>query len=181
MKLPKTISFGLLLFVLAFVFATPTLAQGRGQGQGLTRAQAATVTGTTRSCEVRLTSVKKRMSQLVDLSENMFRVFDSISTRVQTFYTDKVLPTGTTVANYQALLDDIQTKKTAVSDAIASANADVNSFSCIGDVRALYNEFRLDMQAVKTALKNYRTSVRNLIVAVHSAMPEETPTATVTP
>lgn len=175
----KKLALPLLTLTLAFVLASPAFAQN---GRGLIN-RPATTPGVTRSCEARLDAIKTRMTQLVKLSENMFRAFDAISTRVQTFYTEKVLPTGKTVSNYQALLDDITAKKTAVSSAISSAQADIAAFSCVGDVRGLYNEFRLDMQAVKAALKDYRTSIRNLIVAVHSIAPDDegTPTATVTP
>jgi hypothetical protein len=113
------------------------------------------------------------MNHLVRLSNNMVGVFDSISARVQAYYTDTVLPTGATLANYNELVADIESKKDAVDTAINEAQIDVNSFSCLGDVRALYNEFRADMFTVKASLKEYRTSIKNLIVAVHTAVPDE--------
>lgn len=137
-------------------------------------------TGMARSCEAKAASVERRMSQLVDLSQNQERVFDAIAERVKTFYNDKVIPQGITVANYNELLSDIDAKKALVDDALAKAQTDADNFSC-DNAKTSFNQFRQNMQAVKTALKNYRTSIRNLIVAVHSALPEETSTPTPTP
>ncbi len=109
------------------------------------------------------------MESLVDLVANIENKFASISGRVQNFYTNTVLPSGKTVPNYAALVADIGTKKDAVSLSLGKAQTDVAAFSCTADdPKGLLNTFRLDMQAVKGALQNYRTSIKNLIVAVSS-------------
>lgn len=81
----------------------------------------------------------------------------------------KVVPSGKTIANYDSLVADIQAKKSAVQTALSIAQNDANSFSCTGDdPKGQLTQFRKDMQAVKKALKEYRTSIKNLIVAVRS-------------
>ena len=81
---------------------------------------------------------------------------------------------GKTVSNYDALLADIQTKKSAVSTALQKGKDDFKSFSCTGDnPKGALTQFREDMQLVKQGLKDYRTSIKNLIVAVHSVVGDE--------
>lgn len=120
-----------------------------------------------RACEVRESAVVKRMSQLVLLSNKMLANFEAHSTRVQNYYLNKVVPAGLVVSNYDALLADIAAKKAVVQTAVANAQADVNDFSCTtGEPKSYLNSYRVNMQETKTALKNYRTAVKNLIVAV---------------
>jgi len=67
------------------------------------------------------------------------------------------------------LIADIQTKKTAVQTAIAKVKTSTAGFSCtVGDPKEQVKQFRDGMKEVKSALKVYRTSIRNLIVAVRS-------------
>lgn len=166
----KLAFFSILFVVIALTFS----AQGHAQvSRGATIRNQVTRSAQTRTCEARLSAVKRRMSQLVKLSENTFRVFSAISTRVQTFYADKVLPSGATVPNYQELIADIEAKKVAASDALASSQTNLDSFNCDGNTSELFGNFRQDMQKTKTALKEYRTAIKNLIVAVRGVAPED--------
>lgn len=125
--------------------------------------------GQLKACQAREVAIKKRSDQLVALATNMESKFDSIAKRVEDYYTTTVIPSGKSVANYDALVSDIQSKKSAVSTALATAQSDVSSFSCVSDdPKTEMTKFRTDMQAVKSALKDFRTSIKNLIVAVHS-------------
>lgn len=141
--------------------------------------------GLQRSCESREDTIVSRMSQLVRLSENMLSVFDKHLARVQNYYLTVVVPAGSTVANYDDLVADTAAKKAVVQTALANAQADVDDFSCTtGDPIAHLATFRTDMQTVKTALKEYRSSIKNLIVAVRTAaeaLETPTPTPTATP
>jgi DNA repair ATPase RecN len=136
-----------------------------------------------RSCEARQEAVVKRMSQLVQLAEKIQAAFDRHATRVQEYYLNTVVPAGLTVDNYDELLADIAAKKAVVQTTIANAQTDVDEFSCdTADPRTYLTTFRTDMQAVKSALKEYRTSIKNLIVAVSRVAQDlETPTPTPSP
>ena len=150
--------------------------------------------GKLRACQSKENSVQKRLGQLMRLSVKMLGKFDAITLRIENFYTTKVVPSGKTLPNYDALVADIAAKKTLVQTALTKAQTDSTNFSCtIDDPKGHLNRFRLEMQAVKKALHNYRTSIKNLIVAVHTLVgdteespePNEThkpkPTPTVTP
>lgn len=120
-------------------------------------------------CQKIEASIQKRSTKMATRSANMQKVFDSIAARVETYYTDKVLPRGQTVTNYDSLVANIATKKTEVATEVTTAQTDATNFSCsTADPKGQMTVFREDMQAVIAALKDYRTSIKNLIVAVRS-------------
>lgn len=120
-------------------------------------------------CQAKENTIKKRTQQLTKLATTMQEKFEAIAGRVEEYYTSKVVPSGKTVANYDSLVADIQTKKGAVQTALTQAQSNAESFACSGDdPKGQLLQFREDMRAVKSALKDYRTSIKNLIVAVRS-------------
>lgn len=120
-------------------------------------------------CENHQDEINKRLTSLGSLVTNMLGKFSAIAVRVEQFYTNKVLPSGKTVPNYQQLVDDVAAKNSAVTLAFSNAQADVKDFKCTAeDPKGQLKLFRTDMQLVKKALQDYRTSIRNLIVAVKS-------------
>lgn len=143
------------------VFAPSVLA--------ITPAQTRLSAARLRVCQLHETVIKTRLSHLGQLASSMEDKFASISGRVQTYYTNKVLPSGKTVANYDTLVTDISTKKAAVDSALTKAKTDVAGFDCtVANPKGQLTSYRLDMQAVKQALKDYRTAIKDLIVAVRS-------------
>lgn len=185
MKL-KVLSVFLILLFLSI--ATPALAQDGLRGTPNPSFSPFPTEGRLKSCQARENAVKNRLSSLIRLVTNMEGKFDAIALRVENFYKNKVVPSGKTVPNYDSLVADIATQKTNVQSALTKAQNDMSSFSCTADSpKALLNQFRIDMQNVKAALKNYRTSIKNLIVAVRTVVeggspePSETPEATSTP
>jgi len=122
-----------------------------------------------KACQARENAIKRRTKQLVELATTMREKFDAIAGRVEKYYTSKVVPSGKTVANYDSLVADIQAKKGAVQTALTVAQGNAESFACTSDdPKGQLSQFREDMRAVKSALKDYRTSIKNLIVAVRS-------------
>lgn len=120
-------------------------------------------------CQKMEAAIQNRSTQMATRSANMEKVFDSIAARVEAYYTNTVLPKGQTVKNYDALVAAIATKKADVATEVTSAQTDSANFSCsTADPKGQMTVFREDMQAVITALKDYRTSIKNLIVAVRS-------------
>jgi len=79
--------------------------------------------GKLRACQAKENSINKRLTSLNNLVVNMESKFDSIANRVEIYYTTKVIPSGKTVSNYNFLVADIQTKKTAVQTALTKAQA----------------------------------------------------------
>jgi len=136
----------------------------------------------TQSCQAREAAIKTRLARLIRLAMTMQEKFDAIATRVKDYYMTKIVASGRTVNNYDTLVTDIQTKKDLVATALTKAQTDASNFSCeSGDPRTLLTIFNTDMKEVKKALKNYRVSIRNLIVAVRSINGEINPTRPVKP
>lgn len=165
--------------ITALLFSLVTTQAYAVNPTGTSRAKPTSqVTRAMKTCEVREVVVKKRMSQLVDLVTNMEETFDKIAAKAQNYYSDTVLPSGNSIANYSTLVADVAAKKALVDAEVTSTKADVTAFNCTtGDPKTHMNLFRVNMQQTKTALKNYRTSIKNLIVAVHKAA-EDLPTPT---
>lgn len=173
------------LAVAVFLFAASTVFAQSTTGTARRAVQASPSTNTRMdACLARERAITTRMTSLVRFTNNMLEKFNAISLRVQQFYTTKVLPAGKTVANYDALLTEVSNKKAVVETKLAEAQTTVDSFSCeSGDIRTQYTAFRQNMQAIKQALHDYRTAIRNLIQAVHSVLDdvESTPSPTPTP
>lgn len=175
--LPRiTLFAGVMSFSL--LFASPAWAQSQNaNARAMMKRPVSTPSARiVNACQSREEAVKKNLGQLNRLVTNMLSVFDRHATRVQTFYTSTLVPAGKTLPNYDALVADIQTKRVAVEKALAEAEAGAADFSCTsGDPKQLLTQYRVDMQATKNALKVYRTSIKNLIVAMGTLMPDESP------
>lgn len=126
-------------------------------------------------CQTHEKNIQKRLTSLTNLVDNMIIKFDAITTRVKNHYTIKLVPAGKTISNYDALVADINTKKAAVTTALNKANSDVAGFSCtsVSDPKTDLTTYKKDMQTVKSALQDFRKSIRNLIVAVAKANGEK--------
>ncbi len=122
-----------------------------------------------KACQARQANISKRSDKMLKRATNQLDVFAKISQRVIDFYQTKLVPQGKIVANYDVLVSDINTKSAAVAPLLQTAQADAANFSCDKDRPAdQLKQFEQDMKAVNSALKDYRLSVRNLIVAVKS-------------
>lgn len=170
----------------SFAFEKPEQPEQSERGilsqRGLEKTDDASRPGQLQSCQSHEAELKNRMTHLTTLTTDMQTKFASIAARVETYYTTKVVPSGKTVSNYSALTANIATQNKAVTSALTTAQTDVNNFSCSSaSPKSELTQFRTDMQAVKRALKDYRTSIKDLIVAVRSVVGEENAEQTKTP
>src|SRR3989344_6487491 len=186
MKILKHIKpFYLILFSLFLTLAVlapvgATFAVGKPDDAGLGAASARAegknqqnrlAEGKLKACQAKEKALQKRIAQTTKLAATMQVKFDAIAQRVETYYTSKVVPSGKTVANYDNLVADVQSKKAAIKTALTEAQNSVENFVCSADdPKAKLNQFRIGIQSVKSALKEYRISIKNLIVAVRSVV-----------
>ena len=121
-------------------------------------------------CKAREQRISATMTQMSTRGENHLAVFTKIADRVEAFYTDK----GRTVANYDALVAEVAAKRQAAETAIETTKSVDGVFSCDSDNPKIASEqFRDAFKAQVAALKDYRTAIKNLIVAVKSAQSTE--------
>lgn len=122
-------------------------------------------------CQAREQRITSTMEQMTSRGDKHYDVFTKIADRVKAFYTDKKL----TVANYDALTAEVDAKAQAVEAAIASTKSVGSVFTCNNDNPKVSSAaFRDAFKAQVAALKDYRTSIKNLIVAVKSAQSNAT-------
>ncbi len=120
-----------------------------------------------KACENRRESFKNRLENMATRSEKFIGVLDKIVERVKEFKDTK----GLTVANYDALIADIEAKKLVVHDLqeLQKQKAEAD-FSCERDAaKESVGVFGDLLHQQIDALKDYKTSVKNLIVAVKTA------------
>ncbi|MEO6508965.1 MAG: hypothetical protein ABIO02_03355 [Patescibacteria group bacterium] len=176
-KLPQIIlSFGLI--GLFSVSSTAVLAVGKPDGIGRptgmqVNSQDRMKEAKLKSCQARENSIKQRSTHIAQLASTMEEKFDAIATRVEEYYNSKVVPSGKTVADYDTLVATINSKKAAVTAAVTETQTSATSFTCdVANPKEQVMLFKDDMKTVQARLKEYRTSIKNLIVAVHSVTGE---------
>lgn len=189
-KILTLISIAFLFSIIYLIFASHTFAQTATPESSLkTRINSVKEKKVARLDVARLNVCKNKERVIINRLDALTRLvatqetsFDKIAGRVEDFYTEKVLTAGKTVSNYDSLVADIANKKTAVDVSLATTKTNSGNFSCnADDPKGDLVQFKTDMQTVKSALKDYRTSIRNLIVAIKSVIGEESPTPTPTP
>lgn len=118
-----------------------------------------------RACQNREKAINNIMSRIANRGEKQIDVFNKIATRVEKFYADKNL----SLSNYDALIADVNAKKTAANDAVDAVKSSSVSFKCDGtDPKGAAQAFQGKLKNEVAALKAYKTSVKNLIVGVKS-------------
>lgn len=118
-----------------------------------------------RSCQNRQQAIQNIMSRIADRGQKQLTLFNGIATKVEAFYTQK----GKTLDTYDALVADVTAKQTAAQTAVDTIKTDSTGFSCdSSDPKAFVDSFKSALKSEISALKDYRTSVKNLIVGVKS-------------
>lgn len=111
----------------------------------------------------RLAVVSERVNKLLDH-------MDGFLTRVEAFYTNKLVPQGIVVANYDSLLADISAKNSALESAISSVQTGSENISCEkGEVKTDLKNFKSTITALEKAMKDYRDSIKKFVQAIRTA------------
>ena len=185
MKKPKTLSHTvskILLICLALllvVFSGSVLAHANENDESTTKKKSVETSresaklrleGTKlKACENREKVINSILDRIAKRGERRLSVYSSIFNRVQEFYEKKNL----SISNYDALVADVNAKKTAAQAAIDKAASDQVDFQCDGDdPKGVAAGFKSDLKAQINTLHDYRKSIRNLIVAIKTSLSE---------
>lgn len=118
-----------------------------------------------RVCQKHQASITNTMARISSRGEKQLDLFSRIAERTQTFYAKK----GAVLSNYDALVADVAAKKETARAAIAMIAEHSGSFECSSDdPKGSVTSFRDHQKQAIEALKEYKTSVKNLIVGVKS-------------
>ncbi len=153
----------LIVFPVLFFLLFSSVSASQNQNKNKNKNQARV-----KICETRQGQVKNRFEKILNISTNQIANFDQKVQRVKNYYSQKLVPAGKTVPNYGVLVADVEAKKAAVQVSVSKARAESDSFTCNNEPLKAVQDFRKYTQETNTALKNYRTAVKNLIVAVRS-------------
>ena len=117
-------------------------------------------------CQDRHDRIEKHAKNSTKIADKIADTFAAIADRVDQFKVDKAID----VENYQQLKADVESKKAAVDAAITAATGQSTTFDCNSTgPKAQLHDFISQMDNVRKALKEYRTSIKNLIHAVRQA------------
>jgi len=120
-----------------------------------------------KACQNREKSINNRLQNIAARGQRQLTVFDTIATRVEKFATDK----NAKPANYDDLVNAVNTQKTAAQATVDKIKADSVNFKCDGtDPKGALQTFKTDLNSEISALKSYRTSVKSLIVGVKTTL-----------
>lgn len=127
--------------------------------------QANAENGHMKACQNHEKSINNRMSHIATRGQKQLDLFTTIAERTENFYTKK----GKTLDNYDQLVADVNAKKAAAQAAVDTVKSSSVSFKCDGtDPKGAVSTFKDNLKLEISALKAYRTSVKNLIVGVKS-------------
>lgn len=118
-----------------------------------------------KACQKREKNINNIMARQADRGTKHLAVFTKIADRTMAFYAEK----GKVLSNYDDLVAEVATKKTAAEAAIESTANTSSTFKCDGtDPKGAASHFKDNHKAQNEALKAYKTAVKNLIVGVKS-------------
>lgn len=119
-----------------------------------------------RICESRVKNVERIMNKAATQGQKHLEVFNKISNRVQEFYANR----GLAVDNYDTLIANVSAKKVAAEVAITAVKDNTTTFNCSGENPiGTADMFSGKIRAMHVALKEYRTAIKDVLVAVKTA------------
>lgn len=116
-----------------------------------------------KACEQRKGSIDNRLSAYNKAANTKLTQFNTIFERVKKFKTDKALQ----VSNYDELVATATAKQTAATEAVAALKDLSGTVDCTTtDPAATVATIKTTTAAARTALKDYRTAIKNIVVAL---------------
>lgn len=121
------------------------------------------------ACSSILSSMKERAKTLAEAMERTVSKLNSLADTVNTYYTKTLVPAGKTIPEYDKMMTDMATKKSAIATLIATNKQAADGMSCgNGDLTTQIRTFSSNMQSLIDAVRQYTASVRTFIAAVRS-------------
>jgi len=121
-------------------------------------------------CQTREKVITNIMSRVSTRGQKQVDLFTKIADRTKAFYVEK----GKTLSNYDSLVANVNSKKTAAQSAVDAVKSTSTEFKCDGtDPKGVAATFKGGLKAQDEALKAYKTAVKDLIVGVKSVQSPE--------
>lgn len=121
-------------------------------------------------CQKREDRINKSMKNIAERRLKQLEVFNKIVDRTIAFYEENNLA----LENYDALLADVNTKRGIAEAEIDNLTSAVVDFDCESEEPLKVSEaFKSAREGVVSSMKDYKTSVKNLIVGIKSVAIEK--------
>lgn len=120
-------------------------------------------------CQGKEQKIKNMFENTNQLGQGQLNLFENIANKVQNFYeTNK---TQLTVENYDSLVAEMTATRTAAQTAMQTATRLASEFGCDSDdPKGTVNEYKAQIQTQMQELKNYRTTIKNLVSAIKASV-----------
>lgn len=123
-----------------------------------------------RVCKDRQENVNKIMGRVVDRSQAQVERITKVADKVKAFYVKQ----GNVLENYDVLVAEVDAKKVVAEAAVATLEKKP-TFSCESEgPKSDIADFNSDRLKKKTAIDDYRKSVKALAAGIKSVQPEKT-------
>jgi hypothetical protein len=120
-----------------------------------------------RVCESRQERIANRFKNLQSLGAGAHQTFYGFVERVDYYYLNTLVPQGYALENYDLLKADIASNEEAVKASLEAVRAVGQDFNCMSeDPKGQADAFRVNMQEVISANREYKASVRAFVAAV---------------
>ncbi|MDQ2973769.1 MAG: hypothetical protein M3Q79_04845 [bacterium] len=117
-------------------------------------------------CKKREKNIQNIMARISDRGQKQLDVFNKIAERTMNFSVEK----NKKPANYDVLVAEVEAKRTAAQTLVDDIKTKSSEFECDAeDPKGKANGFKELLKSEISALKEYKTAVKNLIVGVKSA------------
>ncbi len=122
-----------------------------------------------KACEVHVKVIKLRQGNIASHAAKVEERLNKLTLAVEKYYTEKLVPAGKILPNYDALVADVSSKQAALDPLIEKIQADSEGLTCDkNQARGQFTTFKGDIQKLLKAFKDYRLSVIHLMQGVKS-------------
>lgn len=120
-----------------------------------------------KTCQKRQRNIVKKMDQLIRRNDKQLAYLDAVSSQLQQLVTAKQL----TPANYTEILAAVNARRATVQASLDNMQVIKATFNCVnGDPKDAAATYTTTLRTANLALKDYRDSVKQLLLSVKSAV-----------
>ncbi len=125
-------------------------------------------------CLARHSVIRARSLGVVARARGLNARVETYVAAAKGFYTEKLLPAGKVVENYDQLVAAVDSAKTQVQADLTSAQEAAKAFDCKGeDPKGKLTTFKTETREFMDSLKSYKAAVKELLQAIRTAAKEE--------
>ena len=118
------------------------------------------------SCALRATTINNLLTRIANRGSKHLSLISDIANKTESYYN----ASGKSLGSYDALVNTVNTDKTAATSAVNLVRTLGTGFSCSGiDPLGSLQQFKDDTTGEVAALQTYKAAVQNLLTDVKSA------------